>query len=61
MKKSEAKALAAETIQKHLAVVNYTICDSEQYSEEEKDMILAEINKQCTRMLKTIGKDYIAY
>ncbi len=58
MKAKEVKKIALETIEDAMSAVYYKIADSEEYSDEEKEAIIKQINHYGERMLKTVGGHY---
>lgn len=58
MKKSEAKAIAKDTLISAISVAYYRICDGEDYTEEEQNMIIDYINKYGETMAKSINEKY---
>lgn len=61
MKKTEAKEIAKERMLEAIGVAYYKISDSDEYSDEEVEMIIQELNKLGERMAKAIGGRYITY
>lgn len=63
LNKKEAKEVARDIIQKALARASYILeeYDEEQYSEEDEKLINEYLDKDCTRMLKLINRDYITF
>lgn len=64
MKKKEAKEIARKLIQDQLARAYYSLFEGfeyEKYTKEEKELINKQLEKEATRMLKLIDKDYITY
>lgn len=62
--KKKAKEIARNLIQNRMGVIYYFIDEGgefEKYSEEEKELINECLNKDCERMLKVIGKEYITF
>ena len=58
MTKSEAKAIAKDTLISVIFVAYYRICDDNDYTEEEQNMIIDYINKYGETMAKSIKKKY---
>ena len=61
MSKTEAKEIAKETVLEAIGTAYYRICDSNDYSQEETDLIIAQINVLGERMAKAIKGKYITY
>lgn len=58
MTKTEAKKIAKDTLMSAISVAYYRICDSNDYTEEEEDMIINYINKYGETMAKSIKEKY---
>ena len=61
MTKTQAKAIAKKQMLRAIGIAYYSIVDSDNYTEEEVDLILKEMTRYGERMAKAIGGDYIAY
>lgn len=58
MKKSEAKQIAKDTLLSAISVAYYRICDDDDYTEEEQNLIIDYINKYGETMAKSIKEKY---
>jgi hypothetical protein len=58
MKKTEAKAIAKDTLLTAISVAYYRICDDNDYTEEEQNLIIDYINKYGETMAKSINEKY---
>lgn len=58
MTKTEAKRIAKDTLLTSLSVSYYRICDNNDYTEEEQNLIIDYINKYGEAMSKAIKEKY---
>lgn len=58
--KKQAKEEARDIIQHALGVAYYEL-ENKDYTEAEIELITQYINKEATRLLKLINREYIAY
>lgn len=61
MKKTEAKEIAKDAMLEAIGCAYYKVADSNEYSDEEKDMIIAYMNKMGERMAKSINGRFVTY
>ena len=58
MKKTEAKEIAKDTLMSAISVAYYRICDNNDYTEDEQNLIIDYINKYGETMAKSIKERY---
>lgn len=61
MSKTEAKKIATHILRESVGCVYYRIADSDDYAQEDKEVIIDYINKLGKRACKAIGIDYVTY
>lgn len=64
MKKKEAKVIALKIMMTHIGTAYYRIYDGiehEEYNEEEKEIILQQLNLYGERIAKFLKTEYITY
>lgn len=61
MKKTEAKEIAKDLMLEAIGIAYYKVADSNEYTDEETELIIAEMNKFGERMAKAINGKYITY
>lgn len=61
MKKTEIKAIAKEAMLEAIGVAYYRISDSGDYSDEDTEAIIQEMNKLGEKMAKAIRGNFITY
>lgn len=60
MKKKQAKEEARDIIQHAIGIAYYTL-ENKDYTESEVELITQYINKEATRILKLINREYVTY
>ena len=58
MKPTEAREIAKETLLEAIACTYYKISDSDEYTKDEKDMIIKYINQYGKSACKAFGIEY---
>lgn len=61
MKKTEAKEIAKEKMLEAIGIAYYKIADSNEYTQEEADLIIEQMNILGERMAKAIKGRYVTY
>ena len=61
MNKTEAKNIAKDLMLEAIGIAYYKVSDNSEYTEEEAELIIAEMNKYGERMAKAIKGRYITY
>lgn len=61
MKKTEAKEIAKEQMLEAIGIAYYKIADSNEYTQEEADLIIEQMNIFGERMAKAIKGKYVTY
>ena len=61
MKKTEAKEIAKEQMLEAIGIAYYKIADSDEYTQEEADLIIEQMNILGERMAKAIKGRYVTY
>lgn len=61
MTKTEAKKIATHIMRESIGVAYYRIADSNDYAQEDKEVIIDYVNKLGKRACKAIGIDYVTY
>lgn len=61
MKKTEAKEIAKNIMLEALGVAYYKIADGDDYTEEEADLIIEQMNILGERMAKAVKGKYVTY
>ena len=59
--KTELKEIARETMAEAIGCAYYRICDSDDYTEEQVEIILQYLSKFGRAACKAIGRNYTTY
>ena len=59
--KTELKEIARDRMAEAIGTAYYAICDSDDYTEDEKEMILHYLSKFGKAACKAIGRNYTTY